>query len=241
MSIGDYSQSYITDAPCNPASEAYKFYDQTVPTFPNEGVYIYSFEEGRMLYAKGWEDTLGYKAKEINMLAITNMSAPKYATFVHELNDKALMFILGKKTKLESYGFAIEFKMNHKDGHEVPVKATVRVFDGSGGAVRAIIGRFQVDHSLRFGNVMRYSGYGPDKDEFEEALNKTIFKDLTISGKEKEALNYVAKGFTFKQIALELNVSQSAIEKRILPLYKRFNVKSLSHLVSFAYDNHILP
>jgi len=51
----------------------------------------------------------------------------------------------------------------------------------------------------------------------------------------------VAKGFSFKEIAQTFNVSQSAIEKRILPLYKRFEVKSLTHLVSFAYDNHILP
>ena len=50
----------------------------------------------------------------------------------------------------------------------------------------------------------------------------------------------VAKGFSFKEIAGLLNVTQSAIEKRILPLYKRFNVKSLTHLISFAYDNHIL-
>ena len=45
----------------------------------------------------------------------------------------------------------------------------------------------------------------------------------------------------FKEIAERLNVSQSAIEKRIIPLYKRFNVKSLPHLISFAYDNNILP
>ena len=51
----------------------------------------------------------------------------------------------------------------------------------------------------------------------------------------------VAKGYSFKEIANFFNVSQSAIEKRIIPLYKRFDVKSLTHLVSFAYENHILP
>ncbi|HEX8608077.1 MAG TPA: helix-turn-helix transcriptional regulator, partial [Pedobacter sp.] len=64
---------------------------------------------------------------------------------------------------------------------------------------------------------------------------------LAISNKEKEALSLVAKGYSFKEIAHELKVSHSAIEKRIIPLYKRFGVKSLTHLVSFAYDNFILP
>ncbi|MDE3214048.1 MAG: helix-turn-helix transcriptional regulator, partial [Bacteroidota bacterium] len=54
------------------------------------------------------------------------------------------------------------------------------------------------------------------------------------------ALAMVAKGYSFKEIARHFKVSQSAIEKRIFPLYKRFNVKSLTHLISFAYDNHIL-
>ena len=89
--------------------------------------------------------------------------------------------------------------------------------------------------------VMRYDVQGPDKEEFEEVINKAVQKFLTISGKEKEALIYVAKGFSFKEIAEILGVSSSAIEKRVQPLYKRFNVKNLTHLVSFAYENHILP
>ena len=88
---------------------------------------------------------------------------------------------------------------------------------------------------------MRYAAYGPDKDEFEEELNKTLFYKYAISNKEKEALGLVAKGYSFKEIASLLNVSSSAIEKRILPLYKRFNVRGVAHLVSFAYDNFILP
>ena len=63
----------------------------------------------------------------------------------------------------------------------------------------------------------------------------------SLSNKEKEALAMAAKGFAFKQIADELNLSVSAIEKRINPLYKRFNVNSLQHLVAFAYENNILP
>jgi DNA-binding CsgD family transcriptional regulator len=50
----------------------------------------------------------------------------------------------------------------------------------------------------------------------------------------------VADGYSLKEIANQFGVSQSAIEKRLIPMYKRFGVKSLSHLISFAYANHIL-
>ncbi|WP_240614885.1 helix-turn-helix transcriptional regulator [Polaribacter filamentus] len=87
---------------------------------------------------------------------------------------------------------------------------------------------------------MQYAAFGPETSGFEESLNEQLFNELRISRKEKEALELAAKGFTFKEIADKLNVSQSATEKRIIPLYKRFDIKSLPHLISFAHNNYIL-
>ena len=239
--FGDYSKTFITDVPADLESETAIFFDQTLPRFPDEAIYIYSFKENRMIYAGGWEEILGYKDTEINMLALVNMSAPEFAPFSHELNDKALQFIHQKSKDLEKYSFSIELKKIHKDGTPVPISVRVAVYSSENGKITAIIGRFQVNRSLIFGKVMRYAAYGPEKEKFEEELNKILFSYLAISNKEREALELVAKGYSFKEIARDLKVSHSAIEKRIIPLYKRFNVKSLTHLVSFAYDNSILP
>jgi len=241
LKYGSYSKLFITDVPADLKSKEALLFKQTIPKFPEEAVYIYSFKENRMIYADGWEEVLGYKDDEINMLSIVNMSAPEFAPFSHELNDKALMFIHSKSEELEKYSFSIEIKKIHKNGSKVPIVARVGVFNSENGKVVSIIGRFQINRSIIFGNVMRYAAYGPEKSEFEEELNKALFHHYAISDKEKEALSLVAKGYSFKEIACYLKVSQSAIEKRILPMYKRFNVKSLTHLVSFAYDNYILP
>lgn len=239
--FGDYSRNHITDVPADLESEQAKYFKQTIPQFPDEAIYIYSFKENRMIFAQGWQEVLGYKDSEINMLAIVNMSAPEFAPFSHDLNDKALKFIHGKSKNLEDYSFTIELKKIHKNGSHVPMIVRVGIFSSENGHIESIIGRFQINRNLIFGKVMRYSAYGPEKEKFEEELNKVLFNHLAISGKEKEALSLVAKGYSFKEIAHDLNVSHSAIEKRIIPLYKRFEVKSLTHLVSFAYDNNILP
>jgi DNA-binding CsgD family transcriptional regulator len=241
MEFGQFSKSLITDLPADLNSAAARHYKATIPRFPDEAVYIYSFKEGRMLYADGWESILGYPDSEINMMTIVEMSALKFAPFSNELNDKAMQFLLSKRENLLQYSFSIELKKIHKNGNEVPIVARVGVFDEEEGRVTAIIGNFRVNYSLTFGNVMRYAAYGPEKDEFEEELNKTLFSQPAISDKEKEALAMAAAGNSFKQIAGILKISVSAVEKRIIPLYKRFDVKSLPHLVSFAYDNHILP
>jgi DNA-binding CsgD family transcriptional regulator len=239
--VGNYSKSLITAIPADLKSKEAQLFKQTITKFPEEGVYIYSFKEGRMIYSDGWEEVLGYSDEEINMLLLVTLSSPEFAPFSYELNDKALKFLQTKDKDLEKYSFSIELKKIHKNGSKIPIIARVGVFDSENGKVTAIIGRYQVNRNLIFGKVMRYAAYGPEKEGFEEELNKALFQHLAISNKEKEALGLVAKGFSFKEIAHKLGVSSSAIEKRILPLYKRFEVKSLSHLVSFAYDNFILP
>lgn len=237
---GDYTRSFVTDVPADLKNEQAAFFRKTIPRFPEEAIYIYSFKENKMIYADGWEEVLGYKDDEITMLTIVSITSPEYAPFSNELNDKALKFISARSEELEKYSFTIELKKIHKDGMAVPLISKVGVFSSENGQVTAIIGRSQINRSINLGSVMRYEAYGPDKSEFEEELNKQLFNHYAISRKEKEALELAAKGYSFKEIANHFNVSQSAIEKRIIPMYKRFNVKSLTHLISFAYDNHIL-
>jgi DNA-binding CsgD family transcriptional regulator len=240
--LGDFSKSLISNIPADLSSETARYYKNVFKRFPEEAIYIYSFKENKMLYADGWEEVLGYRDDEISMLTIVMTSSKAFAPFSNELNDKALKFILSKTEELEKYSFTIELKKIHKNGSEIPMVAKVGVFESEHGRVTSIIGNFTINKSITFGKVMRYAAYGPEKNEFEEELNRSVlFKHLVISDKEKEALALAAKGLAFKEIAKALFVSASAIQKRIIPLYKRFKVKSLPHLISFAYDNHILP
>jgi DNA-binding CsgD family transcriptional regulator len=241
QSSGDYLKTYLTNEPADINSDEYTIFSKTIPRFPEEAVYIYSLKKGRMIYSAGWEEVLGYKDAEMGILTFVTITSPEYAPFSNELNEKALMFILRQTEDLEQYSFTLETKKTHKDGTAVPMITRVGVFKSEGGRVTEIICRAQVVRTLKLGKVMRYSLYGPERSVFDDELNKLLFHHYAISGKEKEALALVAQGYSFKEIAAMFNVSQSAIEKRILPLYRRFDVKSISHLVSFAYENHILP
>lgn len=239
--IGDFSRSRITGIPADLKSSRAEYLKNTIRRFPNEAIYIYSFKENRMIFADGWEEILGYRDDEINMLSIVSITTPEFAIFSMDLNDKALAFILKQTKDLEKYSFTIELKKTHKLGYEVPLIVNVGVCASEDGMVTEILGRNLVNESITFGRVMRYAAFGPEKSRFEETLNKDLFRHFAISAKEREALTLIAKGYALKEVASHFKVSQSAIEKRIIPLYKRFDVKSLTHLVTFAYENHILP
>jgi len=238
---GDYSKSFITNIPADLNGPEAISFKASIPKFADEAVYVYSFKQNKMLYADGWFELLGYRDEDISMLTIVTITSPEYAAFSNELNDKALMFIQSKTIDLEKYSFTIELKKIHKNGMHIPLISRVGVLKSENGKVTEIIGRSQMARSVNFGKIMRYAAYGPEKSEFEEELNKSLFHYYAISSKEKEALEMVSKGYSFKEIANHFQVSQSAIEKRIIPLYKRFDVKSLSHLITFAFENHILP
>lgn len=214
---------------------------KNIPKFSEEAIYIYSLKENRMIYADGWEEVLGYKDAEITTRIIENSPAPEFIVFTNELKHKALEFINDIKEDLELYNIAIELKKVHKNGHLVPVILRIGVFKIENKKVLEIIGNCQINRSLKFGNVMQYYAYGPRKNEFEEIVNKEIFNYFSISEKEKEAITLVSEGYCFKEIANMLCVSKSAIEKRIIPLYKRYNVKSLSQLIYFVVRNKIIP
>tara|TARA_R110002124_G_scaffold258699_1_gene424460 strand:+ start:359 stop:1087 length:729 start_codon:yes stop_codon:yes gene_type:complete len=238
--FGDFTRIRVSDIPYNAEDLVFEEYKNKVQSFIGQAVYIYSFEKNRMLYAAGWEDLLGYKSEEITLFKIVSITSKRHFNFSNELNDKALQFLLSKKEELEKYSFTIEVEKIHKNGEIIPLFSRVGIFKSKNGTILEIIGISEKIHSRKLGNIMQYAVFGPKLSGFEETLNQQLFNELAISNKEIEVLELAAKGFTFKEIASKLNVSQSAIEKRIYPLYKRFDVKSLAHLISFAHDNHIL-
>ncbi len=237
---GAYSKALITNLPLEPECPINAEYQKTIKCFPNQAMYIYSFALGRMVFSKNWQQILGYDDHEVNMLQLVDATSERYRDFSYEVNDKALRFLSTKTENLEDYSFTIELEKLDKEGNPVPLYWRVAVHKAINGRVVEIIGLAEKIDSIRLGNVMNYAAYGPEKEEFEESLSKELFHHYAISQKELEALRLAAKGFSFKEIADEFGVSLSAIEKRIIPLYKRFECKSLPHLVSFAHENKLL-
>ena len=240
VSRGSFSKSLISDINCDMNSPEFHRFQLAIPSFPEEGIYIYSFEQNRMIYVNNWKETLGYEDEEVNMLLLVNATTPEYAQFSNEMNDKALMFLMSRSENLTKYSFSIELKKRHKNGSDVPIIARVGVYEAGDGKIKSIIGRYQINRNLKFGKVMRYAAYGPEKDDFEGELNKMLFTQMSISDKERKTLSLLAAGMTMKQISEELNISTPAVEKRIYPLFERFNVQNLAHLIQFSNENNLI-
>lgn len=232
---------YAADPPVDFENETAKKIHESLRHYRDEAIYVFCLQKRQLIYASGFQDILGFSDNEVTMRMIQGMTISQHASFMHDVQLKALQFINGGYPQLEQYVFIIELKKRHKLGHEVPLETRMSVYESQEGVAKSIIGRLQLAPHLRFDQVVRYSVCGPDENLLEDALSRTQFLLPAISAKEHEALKLVAQGCAFKEVAHQLGISHSAVEKRILPLYKRFEVRSLTHLVSYAYEHGILP
>lgn len=238
---GSYSRFLIHNTPANHESEFFKQRASVINTFPDEAYYVYSFEEKKMLYVHGWGKLVGIPDQEIGMVDIVNLTAPQFSDYVEEVNDKALMFLFTHSIKLKDYCFQIHIKLTHRNGTEIPISAKVAVYDTfDDGRLKSISGIFRLNDSLRFGKVMRLTSYGPEKTDFEDALDPKLFKHLIITEKEAEALKLAANGLTDKEIADKIGISIHSVDKRFRSIRKRFNCRSRTELLSFAFENYLL-
>ena len=64
-----------------------------------------------------------------------------------------------------------------------------------------------------------------------------IFKQL-LSKKEKEVLDWMVKGYSYKMIAAELNKSVETIRTQVKHIYKKLNVQSNAEAILKALNKN---
>lgn len=209
--------------------------------FPNEAVYIYSLEKQTMVYLSGWEELLGFEEHEITLNLLMNLTTPEFKDFCSEMNRKAFNFALSLRDKFNEYSCLIETKKFNKKGQVINLLENAGIFKTENGKITEIIAKYQRIKSGRINNIRYYEAYGPENSNIDEVFEEVLTDHLAISGKEREVLQMAAKGMGIKEMADRAGVSHSAIEKRLMVLYKRFRVSNNSHLISYAYEIGILP
>ncbi|MEO6949786.1 MAG: response regulator transcription factor [Ginsengibacter sp.] len=67
--------------------------------------------------------------------------------------------------------------------------------------------------------------------------HKTFFD---LSGRELEILTLLVKGFLYKEIGVELNISPHTAKKHVLNIYQKLHVNSRAQAMNLAYEKGLL-
>lgn len=221
------------------SEDAYKF-KSNIKRLSEESVYVFSFPLNQMVYADGWFDMVGYPDEEISLLKLVEITENSFRPFIDEINRVAFQYFTNEQ-HLEGSGLCMYLKMVHVSGESIPVAVTFHLIESDeNGIATKVLGRVRKDSSLLFGDIMKFAVFGPQMDQFKNMLSMEIFHPFQLTDKEKEVIDLLSIGLTYKEIADNLFITQSAVEKRIRPLFNRFHVKNNAHLVAFALRNGLL-
>jgi DNA-binding CsgD family transcriptional regulator len=213
---------------------------RNIEVFADEAIYIYSLMDRKILYAKGFGSLLGYDNQEISMRLLVSITTPDFTDFIRKMNNESLAFILQQREHLNEYCCTIESKKYDKQGKEVSLIESVRVYRTQGNRVTEVLGRYKLNPRVPNPRNRYFHASGPGIETLVEKMLAFEPNELIVTYKQLEILQFLAKGMTLKEIAIKLVMSKSNIEKKIYSLCKKINVQNQKELIAFAHKNGLL-
>lgn len=237
---GTLTRKIFRKTPVQTDSSHYARLKSSMTSYPMEALFVYDFTSNELLFEAGWKELLQL-AERPTIHTLFDRIQRKFQLQVMEILDCLLEQMLSDREEVSKYGCTIEFKLRSESGLLIPVVFRIGVYEvGETGEALSCIIRCQRDDALRIGRMARYTIYAP-RESCSQELNQRFSLITQLSQDELQILRLIARGMAFKEVAHEMSISKSSVEKRIQRMYKRFNVKSTAHLIGHAYDHFILP
>jgi DNA-binding CsgD family transcriptional regulator len=213
---------------------------RNIEVFADEAVYIYSLVDMKICYADGFDSLLGYDDKEISMRLLVSITTPDFADFIQEMNNESLAFILGQREYLNQYCCTIESKKYNKWGEEVSLIESVRVYKTEGSRVTEVLGRYKLNPRVPNPRFKYFHATGPGINNLVERMREFEGLEKNLTKRQQEVLILISQGKLIKEIADQLLISKSSIEKIIRTMCKKFEVNSSKELIAYALKNQLL-
>ena len=237
---GTLTRKIFRNTPVQTESSTYAQLKSTMTSYPMEALFVYDFAANELLFEAGWKELLQLTERP-TMYTLFDRIQRKFQLQVMEILDCLLKQMLSDREEVSKYGCTIEFKLRSESGLLIPVVFRIGVYEvGESGEALSCIIRCQRDDTLRIGGLARYTIYAPG-EVCAQQLHEKFNANTQLSPDELQILRLIARGLAFKEVAHEMSISKSTVEKRVQRMYKRFNVKSTAHLIGHAYDQFILP
>jgi DNA-binding CsgD family transcriptional regulator len=211
-----------------------------IPFFSDEAIFVYSLVEMKIMHAAGWQQLLGYDNQEISMRLLVSITTPDFTDFIRKMNNESLAFILQQREHLNEYCCTIESKKYNKQGKEVSLIESVRVYRTQGNRVTEVLGRYKLNPRVPNPRNRYFHASGPGIEELVEKMRAFEANEKTITLREQEVLRLISQGILVKEVAYQLSISKSTLEKILQNMCKKFEVKCSKELIAFGLKNQLV-
>jgi len=208
---------------------------ESVPLSQNECIHVVDFNKNELVFNKGFENLLGYSKDEISIEFIESLYHPKDAIIVNRIIRASILYCFDyPRDSIDSELF-ISFRLRKKDGNYIKVlsRSSTLEVDKSNRITSTLIKFTDISFMDVTENVnWNFKAKSLNETAFREELYENYQKIFTK--RELEIIKEIKNGYTNKQIAKNLNISEHTVTTHRKNIFKKCDCHNLKELISFS-------
>lgn len=213
-----------------------------MPLFPDQFIYVYNYSEGRMLYARGFPEVLGYRNEAVDIDLLYGLFHPEDAPIVARINKCVIDAMTTLRRPMDPFELCltVDYRVRKANGQYVKILRQTAVFDSDEetGEVISTYSLCKDISTIKSSNSIGWQVKGRgldllDLSGLEDLMPKLQYRPTM---REMEVIRKLAEGKSSKIIAHELHLSEHTVSAHRRNLLKRTGLKNTAELVSLVKE-----
>lgn len=207
----------------------------------SECLYLFSLQQNKILYKKGFTECLGYDEDIISFDFLTKNIHPDDAELVQRVTKATILYSIDHPDDSINNQLFITYRHKTKKDNYVKILNQVSIFEvDKKGILKTILIRLLNISFLD--NTKSVNWIFKAKDLDEVAFKKTVYKSTSdfFTPREMELIYEIIKGFTIKEIGIHLNISVHTVATHRKNILKKSNCHNFIELEVFCRGKGIL-
>jgi len=205
------------------------------PRFPGHFLYIYNFSEGRIVYARGFEEVLGYHDDEVDLELVMDALHPADASIVAGLDFRATeaMTKVRNPENFMELSLSVDYRMRRANGEYIKILRQTAVFevDKNTGRVHSTFNLCKDISTIKPAGSIGWQITGFDQVQFGAPEHATNHVHYRPTPREMDIVRKLAEGKISRVIAEELEISLHTVNTHRRNLLERTGMGNTTELV----------
>lgn len=213
-----------------------------IPLFPDQFVYVVNYTEARVVYSRGVEEVLGYKAEEVDIPWVTGTWHPDDAPIVARLSEAVLRQVQDHRPVLRPFdlNLLVDYRVRKADGTYIKIlrQSTVFAVDERTGRAISTFSICKDISNIKSSDRVGWQLSGPAAAAVDMSGLKDLHTQLQYrpSPREMDVLRKLVKGRSSARIAEELHISVHTVNTHRRNLLERTGLENTAELVRMASE-----
>lgn len=213
-----------------------------MPLFPDQFLYVYNYKEGRMTFARGFAEVLGYDDAEVDVELMYRTYHPEDAPIVARLTEVLIRTMTRLPAPVQPFDLCVtmDYRMRKANGDYIKVlrQSAIDAIDAETGLAVSTVSICKDISTIKTSTKIGWQVRGSGSELLEVDMLRPHMTALQYrpTPREIEVIRKLAEGKSSKIIAHELRVSEHTVAAHRRNLLQRTGLKNTAELVSHVKE-----